>query len=69
VVWFARVGYPLYRPPGRPWYRTKARPSFADMLATLKRESLREVISKHLEGKELPQNLLDVLFSAAQVPS
>lgn len=69
VLWFARYGHPLYWPPTRPWYRSKVQPSFADMLATLKRESLREVISKHLGGQELPQNLLNALFSAAQVPT
>jgi SRSO17 transposase len=45
VLWFASVGYRAYRPPHRPWYRTKVRPSFADMLATLRQESVREQVS------------------------
>ncbi len=45
VLWFASVGHRSYRPPLRPWYRSKARPSFADMLATLRQESVREQVS------------------------
>jgi len=45
VLWFASVGHRRYRPPLRPWYRSKARPSFADMLATLRQESVREQVS------------------------
>jgi hypothetical protein len=69
VLWFARDGHRHYRAPTRPWYRTKTRPSFPDMLATLKRESLLQVISKHPGAQHLPQNLLDTLLSAAQVPT
>jgi hypothetical protein len=42
VLWFERAGHDAYRQPTRLWYQKKAQPSFADMLATLKRESLRE---------------------------
>lgn len=63
VLWFARVGHRFYCPLVRPWYRQKAKPSFADMLLTLKRESLREEISKHPGASHLPQNLLDSLLS------
>jgi hypothetical protein len=66
VLWFERAGHAAYRPPVRPWYRTKTQPSFADMLATLKRESLRAVISVELGEGRLSQNLLDVLCTAAQ---
>jgi hypothetical protein len=65
VLWFARDGHRLYRPLVRPWYRRKLQPSFADMLRTLKCESLREEISKHLGPSSLPQNLLDGLVFAA----
>ena len=64
VLWFAHDGHRLYRPLVRPWYRKKVHPSFADMLRTLKAESLREEISKHLEPSRLPQNLLDSLLFA-----
>lgn len=69
VVWFARVGYKLYRPLVRPWYRKKERPSFADMLRTLRRESLLATISAHPGGVDLPQNLIDrLLFAANAAP-
>lgn len=45
VYWYATDGHRYYRPLVRPWYRTKTRESFADMLATLRRKSLRESIS------------------------
>jgi hypothetical protein len=65
VLWFAREGHRLYRPLVRPWYRKKVQPSFADMLRTLKCESLREEISKHPGSSRLPQNLVDSLLFAA----
>jgi len=46
VLWFAQVGHKLYRPLDRPWYTKKERPSFADMLRMLRRESLLATISK-----------------------
>jgi hypothetical protein len=67
LLWFERIGHTAYCPPVRPWYRTKTRPSFADMLATLKRESLREVVSAKLGDAQPSQNLLDLLFAAANV--
>lgn len=69
VLWFAREGHRLYRPLVRPWYRKKVQPSFADMLRTLKGESLREEISKHPGASSLPQNLLDSLIFAATATS
>jgi hypothetical protein len=45
VMWFATEGHCHYRAPWRPWYRSKARASFADMLATLRQESIREQVS------------------------
>jgi SRSO17 transposase len=39
VAWFHQVGHRHVRFPDRPWYRRKAEPSFADMLATLRRRS------------------------------
>jgi hypothetical protein len=67
VLWFEGTGHIAYRPPTRPWYRTKVRPSFADMLATLKRESLRDVVSAKLGGAQPSQNLLDLVFAAASI--
>jgi DDE superfamily endonuclease len=65
VLWFARVGHHVYRPLPRPWYPKKERPSFADMLRTLRRESLLATISKQVGGEHVPQNLIDCLCSAA----
>jgi hypothetical protein len=45
VCWYVTEGHRDYCPLTRPWYRSKARESFADMLATLRRRSLRETIS------------------------
>jgi hypothetical protein len=42
VLWFAREGHCHYQPLDCPWYTSKADPSFADMLATLRRRSLRQ---------------------------
>ncbi len=69
VLWFARCGHRHYRPPDRPWYRTKRHASFADMLVTLKRESIREqVLSTPLRGRgsrKLTQTLLHAAQQAA----
>jgi len=65
VLWFARVGHKLYCPLDRPWYRTKTQPSFADMLRTLRRESLIAMISAQVQEERLPQNLVASLLSAA----
>jgi hypothetical protein len=45
VIWFVEYGHAAYHPLTRPWYLTKERASFADMLITLRRESVREQIS------------------------
>ncbi|REJ65462.1 MAG: transposase [Planctomycetota bacterium] len=44
VLWFASEGHRRYRPLVCPWYTSKAAPSFADMLATLRRASIRRKI-------------------------
>lgn len=51
VLWFAEEGHRRYRAFTRPWYTTKQHASFADMLATLRRETIREqVLSLPLTG-------------------
>lgn len=42
IVWFHEVGQAFCEIPDRPWYRGKTEPSFADILSTLRRESLEE---------------------------
>jgi hypothetical protein len=52
VLWFAKIGHRHYQAPLRPWYTTKRHPSFADMLATLRRMSIQqEVSSLRLTGR------------------
>ena len=69
ILWFARCGHRYYRQPDRPWYRTKRHASFADMLTTLRRESLQEqVLSTPLRGRgsrKLRQTLLHTAQQAA----
>lgn len=45
VYWYATDGHRNYRALQRPWYTSKGRESFADMLATLRRRSVKESIS------------------------
>jgi len=51
VLWYAESGHRHYQPLKSPWYTSKTAPSFADMLATLKRQSIRQhVFSLALRG-------------------
>jgi hypothetical protein len=51
VLWFSREGHRHYQPPARPWYIGKTDASFADMLATLRCQSVKgEVLSMGLHG-------------------
>jgi hypothetical protein len=45
VLWFAREGHRRWHPLACPWYTSKTEPSFADMLGTLRRLSIRQKIS------------------------
>jgi hypothetical protein len=52
VLWFVREGHRHYRPDECPWYRSKTRASFLDMLTTLRRESVRnQFLSLGLSGE------------------
>lgn len=62
VLWFSREGHLHYRPPHRPWYVGKTQASFADMLATLRCESVRhEVLSMDLHGRG-SKNIISMLI-------
>jgi hypothetical protein len=69
VLWFSRDGHRSYQPPERPWYLGKTQPSFADMLATLRCQSVkREVLSMHLHGsgsRNVVKRLLHAVRQAA----
>ena len=65
VLWFAREGHRDYRPLHRPWYTTKTDPSFADMLATLRRCSLREQVLSWGLGGQGSRKVLQLLENMA----
>lgn len=69
LLWFAREGHRHYQPPLRPWYIGKIDASFADMLATLRCQSVKsEVLSMHLHGRgsrNVVKRLLHVVKQAA----
>ncbi len=64
VLWFVREGHRCYQPPHRPWYRTKRHASFADMLATLKAQSVRHQVFSTPLSQRGRRNLLKTLESA-----
>ncbi|MFH1746574.1 MAG: transposase [Planctomycetota bacterium] len=66
VLWFAAEGHRHYRAPKRPWYRSKCCASFADMLNTLRCESVRkQVLSLGLQGQG-SRNVMKTIFNAVQ---
>jgi hypothetical protein len=68
VAWFAREGHLQYRPTVRPWYTSKTEASFADMLATLRKLSVRQQVSTWAlqgPGSRKVQTLLENVVSMA----
>jgi hypothetical protein len=69
VLWFAQEGHRCWRPFECPWYRWKKEPSFADMLATLRRLSMKQqVLSLAIRGpgsRKLQQLLENAVNMAA----
>ena len=66
VLWFAAEGHRHYQAPNRPWYRSKSCASFADMLNTLRCESVREQVSSlGLQGRG-SKNVMRTLLNAVQ---
>jgi hypothetical protein len=45
VLWFAGEGYRNWHALQCPWYASKSQPSFADMLRTLRRQSIQQQVS------------------------
>jgi len=66
LLWFAEEGHRHYQPPQTPWYRSKTHASFADMPATLRRESIREHVSSMAPSGRGCRKLIRVLFHAVQ---
>lgn len=67
VVWFAKVGAKPWRTPQYSWCRRKRLPSFADMIAVLKRESVREALLVWVPTRRLSEKVCDAFVAAAQV--
>jgi DDE superfamily endonuclease len=68
VLWFAREGHRSWRPMVCPWYTSKTAPSFADMLSTLRRLSVREQVlnlAPRGPGSRKIQQLLENAVSMA----
>ena len=66
ILWYARWSKRRVRLSLRlaPWYRNKKAPSFADMLATLRRQSWTLWISDHAGVDRMDQNKLEPLLDA-----
>ena len=69
VLWFHRSGSKFLRFPHRPWYQRKQEPSFADLLATLRRVSYedktRTLVPKHSRIKTWITKLTELLSRPA----
>jgi len=66
VLWFAKTGHRLYEVPYRPWCPHKPHASFADMLATLRGQSIRQqVLSTGLSGRGC-RKVLNTLIHVVQ---
>jgi len=65
-LWFARCGHRHFRPPHRPWYRSKRHASFAGMITTLRRESLTQHALKTPHSKRGFKKTIKTLLHAAQ---
>jgi SRSO17 transposase len=68
VLWFARDGHRHWSPLDCPWYPSKPAPSFADMLRTLRRLSVRQqvlTLALARPGAQKVQKLLDSTLALA----
>lgn len=67
ILWFAQVGHSRCTFPNRPWYRGKSTPSFADMLATLRRESMSEYFQRDPQLRQRSRKILRLLDNALRL--
>lgn len=67
IIWFAREGHRYWQPADHAWYATKRDPSFADMLAELKRRSIRRYILSFPLDAVGPRKLLRMLENAVNL--
>ncbi len=62
VAWFHEEGHRHLKFPDRPWYPQKEEPSFADMLTTLRRQSLENIMRDHLpQSRRLKKKILQII--------
>jgi len=67
TLWFATEGHRHYQPPQWPWYTAKPHASFADMLATLRCQSIHaEVSSMALHGRG-SRNIVNTLLHVVKL--
>lgn len=67
VLWFAREGHSNWRPQIWPWYTSKKDPSFADMLNTLRRLSVRQQVLKLALGGPGSRKIQQLLENAVSL--
>ena len=67
VLWFAQHGHVDYQPPYRPWYTHKQRASFADMLATLRKTSVKKMYSELSGSQARSTKMLELLENLVQL--
>jgi SRSO17 transposase len=67
VLWFAREGHRYYQPPQRPWYIGKVHASFADMLATLRGQSVESRVSSMGLSGQGSRNVVHMLINAVRL--
>ncbi|HEV7279039.1 MAG TPA: hypothetical protein VGN57_02400 [Pirellulaceae bacterium] len=67
VLWFVESGRRDHRSLDRPCYKTATRPSFADMLRMLRRESLREEVFAWAGRPPHQEKILELLDHAANL--
>ena len=61
VLWFASAGHRQWSPVDCPWYRSKTAPSFADMLRTLRRQSIQQQVLAIPGRRSWPRKLRQLL--------
>jgi hypothetical protein len=66
ILWFWQTGHRAWQAPRRPWYRNKTQPSFADMLATLRCQSVQGSISATVAHEQPGEKTMKTLFHVLQ---
>jgi hypothetical protein len=56
VLWLVAEGFCHWRPLDCPWYASESEPSFADMLATVRRLSVRMEVRRWASESGVPKN-------------